>query len=58
MDKVGQRLLYVMDASTSDLKAKLGGRAFRRFIDGQCDKRTLRRSVDMIGMASRRICAS
>ena len=48
---------YVMDASTSDLKAKLGWsgvpQIHRRTIG---DKRTLRRSVDMIGMARAEDC--
>lgn len=51
MVEIGERLLYVIDASTSRLKAELVGRVFRRFIDGACDKSTLRRTVDMIGTA-------
>lgn len=51
MVEIGERLLYVIDASTSNLKAELVGKVFRRFIEGACDKSVLRRTVDMIGTA-------
>jgi cytolysin (calcineurin-like family phosphatase) len=43
--------MFTIAAATSTLKAKLIGQAFRRFLDGECDKATLRRTIDAIGQA-------
>jgi len=49
--EIGERLLFTIDAVTSTLKAELVGRAFRRHLEGACDKSTLRRTIDAIGQA-------
>jgi hypothetical protein len=48
---IGERLLYVIDAASSDLKADLVGRAFRAYTEGDCDGEALRLTVDMIHAA-------